>query len=87
MDRTELLTFVSTPTAQLEQVQWMAMFENILKEVDPVNTKIWIDSGSFYKRKWRERILPNTISQIVGEATTKARREDILTIRTGYFVY
>ena len=79
MDRTELLTFVSTSTGQLQRTQWMAMFENMLQEADPTNSKIWIDSGAFYKRTWRERILPNTISQIVGEATTQARRGDVLT--------
>ena len=79
MDRTELLTFTSIPTETIERVQNMVMFENMLKEIDPVNTKVWIDSGAFYKRNFRERILPQTISQIVGDATTKARREDVVT--------
>ena len=80
MDLTELLTFTSIPTETIERVQNMVMFENMLKKTDPVNTKVWIDNGSFYKRKFRERILPQTISQIVGDATTGARRQDVLTM-------
>ena len=79
MDLTELLTFTSIPTESIERVQNMVMFENMLQMADPVNAKVWIDNGTFYKRNFRERILPQTISQIVGDATTQARKQDVLT--------
>ena len=79
MDRTELLKFVGAATDTLERAQWMSMFENMINDADPVNAKIWIDSGAFYKRTWRERVLPNTISQVVGRALSAARRKDLLT--------
>jgi hypothetical protein len=53
---------------QLAHTRVVNLFQGMLHRDDPAGAKIWKDNGAFHQRKYRERLGPTTLSQVMTRA-------------------
>ncbi len=61
-------TMVLVTPEQLAHTRTVNLFQDMLHGDDPDGTKIWKDNQAFHRRKFREKLGPTTLSQVMTKA-------------------